>query len=156
VGTSVTFEPPEQGVYAWHVASRDGSGRFGEFGFARRFYLEKEKPRELLIGPLDGATFSFIDAAPRITFSWQPAGDAMSYRVVVATSPDLLRTAKVNLKTSGQRADVGTLPPGEYDWGAYVEGKVLQPIFLKPRHLTIRKGDKAKLKTPKKINQWGD
>lgn len=34
------FMPAEVGTYAWRVASRDHDGRVGEFGFARRLYIE--------------------------------------------------------------------------------------------------------------------
>ncbi len=154
--TSYAFVPPEEGIYAWHVAARDEAGHWGEFGFARRIYLESEKPKELLIGPENGAVISFIDSPPKVVFSWQSAADAKTYRLVIGSGPDILKSAKVNLKTTGQRVEVPTLPPGSYVWGAFIEGKVLQPIFLEPRRLTLRKGDAGQLRTPKKINQWGD
>lgn len=154
--TSYAFVPPHEGVYAWHVAARDAAGHWGEFGFARRVYLESEKPKELLIGPEDGALITFIDSPPKVVFSWQSAADVKSYRLVIGSGPDILQSAVVSLKTSGQRVEVSDLPPGQYVWGAFIEGKLLQPIFLEPRRLTLRKGEGDKLRTPKKINQWGD
>lgn len=35
-----TFTPPRPGTYAWRVASRDAAGRLGEYGFARRLFVE--------------------------------------------------------------------------------------------------------------------
>ncbi|MGC4119793.1 MAG: hypothetical protein QM765_35505 [Myxococcales bacterium] len=156
--TSYQYLAPEEGVYTWHVASRDAQGRYGEFGFARRFYLEREKPKDLLIGPEDGATVTFIDTAPKLTFSWQSSADAKSYRLVINSTGDLLRKPVLSVRSNGQRVQIDAPPPGEYQWGVFIEGKVLQPIFLKPRHFVLRKGDKekAKLKGPAKINKWGE
>lgn len=154
--TSYEFRPEGEAVYVWRVASQDAGGRQGEFGFARRIYFEREQPRELLLGPADGATFSALDGKPRVTFSWQSAADARAYRLVVASTEDLLRSAVLSLEASDQRIEVKTLAPGEYWWGAYIEGDLPTPIFLKARRLTVKRGTRGKLKTPKAINQWGD
>jgi hypothetical protein len=154
--TSYDFRPEREAVFVWHVASRDGDGRQGEFGFARRIYFEHEQPKDLLLGPEDGAIFSSLDPKPKVTFSWQSAADARAYRLLISTSEDLLRGPVVNLRAQDQRAEVKTLGPGEYWWGAYIEGDPPTPIFLKARKLTIKKATKGKLKTPKAINQWGE
>lgn len=154
--TSYDFRPEREAVFVWRVASRDGEGRVGEFGFARRIYFEREQPKDLLLGPENGAIFSSLDARPKVTFSWQSAADARAYRLVVASSEDLLRTAVVTVRAQDQRAEVKTLSPGEYWWGAYIESDPPTPIFLKARRLIIKKAIKGKLKTPKAINQWGE
>lgn len=151
-----SFRPEREGVYVWRVAARDDNRRQGEFGFARRFYIEHEQPNDLLLGPEDGAVFSSFDAKPKITFTWRSAGDTQAYRLVVAHSPDLLRNPVVTVMAQNQRVDVKNLAPGDYFWGAYAEGDVPEPIFLKARKLAVKKTDKSKLKTPKAINRWGD
>ena len=47
-----------------------------------------------------------------------------------------------------------TLPAGEYHWGVYVDGRVLKPLFLKPRKLIVKQVARAVVKTPNKINKW--
>lgn len=37
-GTTYQFAPPDDGAYAWRVASRAGTRRYSEYGFARRFF----------------------------------------------------------------------------------------------------------------------
>lgn len=154
--TSYDFRPEREAVFVWRVASRDAEGRVGEFGFARRIYFEREQPKDLLLGPEDGAIFSSLDARPKVTFSWQSAADARAYRLVVSNSEDLLRTPVVTMRAQDQRAEVKTLSPGEYWWGAYIEGDPPTPIFLKARRLILKKAIRGKLKTPKAINQWGE
>jgi hypothetical protein len=38
------FTPPAAGMYAWRVAARDAAGRQGEYGFARRVYVDAAPP----------------------------------------------------------------------------------------------------------------
>jgi hypothetical protein len=108
--TSATFVPDGIGTYAWRVAAIDGAGRQGEFGFVRRLYLEEDEPRDLLVGPPDGIKFGFADRFPKIAFSWQSAGNAKSYRLVIhggnADKP------VASIVTSAQRVEVSTLREG--------------------------------------------
>lgn len=138
-GTQATFSPPSVGTFAWRVASRDRAGRYGEYGFARRIYCERDVPRDLLVGPLDRAVMKSSDHAP-LAFTWQSAASAHVYRLVVATGPDLLEHKVVSRATSGQRLEVKGLAAGEYYWGVFVdEGAQPEPIFLKPRALVVQR-----------------
>ena len=155
-GTQTTFVPRAEGVYAWRVASRDAGGRLGEYGFARRIYLEKEQPRDLLVGPADGQTVNFAENLPPIEFTWQSAASAPSYRLVLARGPDLLKDKLMELETAGQRLEVTALEAGTYYWGVYVkDARGPQPIFVKPRQLVLAKVAKPKVKVPKALSEWG-
>lgn len=155
-GTEFSFTPPGPGMLAWRVAARDADDRYGEWGFARRFYTEKEPPRDLLVGPEDGATLRFTDEAPPITFSWQSAGAADSYRLVLASGPDLLAQRVLTTVSDGQRVQLEGLSPGEYHWGVYVDDETTpEPIFVKSRRLSLQKVEKPKVTVPKAISDWG-
>jgi hypothetical protein len=155
-GTQTTLVPRGEGVYAWRVASRDASGRLGEYGFARRIYLEKEQPKDLLVGPSDGRVIAFAERLPPIEFTWQSSADAAAYRLVIARGPDLLAQKLMELETSGQRLEVVALEAGTYYWGVYVKDlKAPQPIFVKARQLVLQKVAKPKVKVPKSIHEWG-
>ncbi|HEY6098973.1 MAG TPA: hypothetical protein VIW03_06065 [Anaeromyxobacter sp.] len=156
-GTDETFTPRGEGVYTWRVATRDANGRFGEYGFARRIYCEKEQPRDLLVGPTDGAVVRFLDKPGPVAFTWQSAGDAHSYRVVVAKGRDLLADPVVSRSTPEQRVEIADLVPGEYLWGVYVDDrKVPEPIFVRPRVLVVQKATKPKVKVPRSVGEWGN
>ncbi len=155
-GTQTTLVPRAEGVYAWRVASRDASGRLGEYGFARRIYLEKEQPKDLLVGPSDGHVINFAEQLPAIEFTWQSSANAAAYRLVIARGPDLLAQKLMELETSGQKLEVVALEAGTYYWGVYVKDlKAPQPIFVKARQLVLQKVAKPKVKVPKAIKEWG-
>lgn len=154
--TSFSFEPSQQGMYAWRVASRDASGRLGEYGFARRIYCEKEEPKDLLVGPPDGEVVKYSEQPPTIEFTWQSAESAAAYRVVLATGPDLLSQRALELETGGQRLEIPAPAPGTYYWGVYVKDlRAPVPIFVRPRQLVIQKLAKPKVTVPRAVNQWG-
>ncbi|HET8538615.1 MAG TPA: hypothetical protein VFL83_01960 [Anaeromyxobacter sp.] len=155
-GTEATFVPRGEGLYAWRVASRDAARRLGEYGFARRIYLEKEQPKDLLVGPADGHTIRFADQLPPIEFTWQSSANAAAYRLVVARGPDLFGQKVMELETSGQRLEIVALESGTYYWGVYVKDlRAPQPIFVKPRQLVLQKVAKPKVTVPKAIREWG-
>ncbi len=154
--TETTFLPKGEGVYAWRVASRDASGRLGEYGFARRIYLEKEQPQDLLVGPPDGEVVKYSEALPPVAFTWQSAANAAAYRLVIARGPDLLGQKLMELETSGQRLEVVALEPGTYYWGVYVKDlRAPAPIFVKARALVLQRVAQPKVKVPKAITEWG-
>ncbi len=151
------FTPKVQGMYAWRVAAKDKTGRYGEFGFARRIFAEKDQPQELLLTPENNATYTFTDAPPRIVFSWQSAANAQRYRLILASTEDLLKTAIVDEPTATQSFLVNDLEEGTYYWGAFlVDGNGQEPIFLSPRKLVVKRGKgRDVVKTPKAISDWG-
>ena len=156
-GTEVTFVPRAAGMHVWRVASRDGNRRFGEYGFARRMYCEAEAPRDLLVGPADGTVLKYVDAPPEVLFSWESAGEARSYRVVLATGPDLLDHPVASTVVPGQRVAMSIDHPGDYWWGVYVDsGPDAHPIFARPRRLSVRKVAKPRVDVPRSISRWGD
>lgn len=138
-GTTTTFVPDAVGVYAWRVAAVDAAGRVGEFGFMRRIYCEEEEPRDLLVAPPDGIKFGFADKVPRISFSWQSAGNTKSYKLVISSASDSSKPA-ATIVTAAQRVEVATLREGVYRWSVYaVRDNREVPIFLAPRTLIVRK-----------------
>jgi len=137
--TTAAYAPTGVGELAWRVAAIDAEGRVGEFGFVRRLYLEAERPRDLLVGPPAGIKFGFAERVPRIAFSWQSAGDAATYKLVIRSAADPNKVV-ASVTTPKQRVEVGTLGEGTYVWTVYAvrDGRDL-PIFLTPRALIVRK-----------------
>ncbi len=152
--TSFSLRPESKGLYVWRVATKGANGVVGEYGFARRIFFEADEPKELLLGPEDATTVSYAGALPTIAFTWLAAAQNPSYRLMVSKGADPQAEPVVNVVTTSQRAEVATLPAGEYRWGVYVDGRVLKPLFLKPRRLTVKAVPKALVKTPNKINKW--
>jgi hypothetical protein len=156
-GTEVTFVPRASGMHVWRVAARDTARRLGEYGFARRIYCEEEAPRDLLVGPADGEIIRYTDSPPEAVFSWESAGEARSYRVVLASGPDLLDRVVTSVAIPGQRVTMRIDRPGDYWWGVYAEsGPNPQPIFAKPRRLSVRKVAKPTVQVPRSISEWGN
>jgi hypothetical protein len=153
--TSFDFHPPHGGAYAWRVASRDASSRLGEYGFARRVFCEEQVPKDLLLAPTDGIVIPTSESTAPVSFSWQSAAETLSYRLVIAADEDLLKQPLVERLISDQRIQIPGLAPGSYAWGVYVAGDISRPIFLKPRHFTIKRVATAHLKTVKAISEWG-
>lgn len=152
--TSFALKPESKGLYVWRVATKAQSGVVGEYGFARRIFFEAEEPKELLLGPEDGVTVAFAGALPSIPFTWQGAAQNPSYRLLVSKNADPQTDPIANQVTTAQRLELATLGAGEYRWGVYVDGRVLKPLFLKPRKLIVKAVPRAVVKTPSKINKW--
>jgi hypothetical protein len=147
-GTEISFAPEAEGLYAWRVASRDDAGRYGEYGFARRLYCDRSRSRDLLVGPADREALTYTGPAAAVTFTWQSAADARSYRLVVATSSRLRRRPVVSRVTKEQRLEVKGLAPGTYYWGVFVgDGPSASPIFQSPRSLVITRPARAASRT---------
>jgi hypothetical protein len=148
-GTEFTFVPRAPGPHTWRVAARDRTGRYGEYGPVRRFFLELEKPVDQLRAPEEGLVVRYLDALPRLSFSWNAIPGASSYRLLVATGPSLFEQKIVSMVTSGQELDVDGLEAGTYYWGVYVEGDgTPTPIFSKPRLLVVKKGPALRPRPP--------
>ncbi len=130
-GTSWLMRPDGLGLHVWRVAAVGADGQSGEFGYARRLFLEEETPTDLLVSPADG----FTSQQAGVTFSWEANGG--SYRVMVSKGPDPQRAPVFNEVTALPTATVSALQPGTYTWGVYQEGAVLKPLFLKPRKLVV-------------------
>lgn len=157
--TRFTFRPDGEGMYSWRVVARDAARREGELGFARRVYVEVEKPSDLLLGPESAAVYEYVDAPPVVTFSWASDEGARRYRWVLARGPDLLRQAVKTELLAAQSLEFGAFPEdGEYYWGVYAQGDQLhpEPIFLEPRKLVLKKVKKASFETVKRIDTWGN
>jgi hypothetical protein len=154
--SSFTFTPSEPGMFVWRVASRDAAGHQGEYGFARRVYVdpEQEGPRQLLVAPSDGHEVP-AGAPGGIVFAWQSTGGRPGYRLVIARDAELRDVIFTQLGTA-QQVKVNRLAPGEYYWGAYVDEEPLVPLFQKPRRLVVLKPRKARLEAPTAIDQWGN
>ncbi|HYQ81127.1 MAG TPA: hypothetical protein VEP68_06490, partial [Anaeromyxobacteraceae bacterium] len=68
----------------------------------------------------------------------------------------LLEQKVVATTTQDQRVELEGLAAGSYYWGVYVDdAKSPQPIFTRPRRLTVLKTEKPKVKVPKSISEWG-
>ncbi len=145
------FAPDAKGIYTWRVAARDGAGRLGEYGFARRIYVENDEPRDLLVGPRDGFTVEYPNKPPAVEFSWRPMGDAKQYKLVIERAPG--SAPVVSTTTSAQQLAV-TLEEGSYIWGVYaLEKDREEPIFLDLRVLAIHKQQGPKIRTEVRWHQ---
>ncbi|MEW5737940.1 MAG: hypothetical protein AB1938_03385 [Myxococcota bacterium] len=151
-GTSYEVKPDGRGLVVWRVATKSPSGMLSEYGFARRIYFEAEAPRELLLTPENNETVGYAQKPPTITFQWQAAAGAASYRLSISKSGDPLRAPVVTETTAEQRVDVSKLTAGEYTWGVYVRPG-MTPIFLEPRKLTVKLMPKPKVQAPNAI-KW--
>ena len=149
-------ELPRLGAWWWRVWARDANGRLGASSAPRRFFLVDKMPEEALSEPPDGAAYGFADQAPRITFSWRAHEGASAYRLVIATSPDLETGVAVSEVTGETFLQVGTLQPGEYHWGAFVQGASQEPLFIRPRRLTVKKVKGSAVTAPNRIKRWGE
>jgi hypothetical protein len=152
--TSFSLRPESKGLYVWRVATKGANGVVGEYGFARRIFFEAEEPKELLLGPEDGSTVGFAGPLPNVVFTWLTAAQSPTYRLMASRGADPQNNPVLNVVTTAQRQEVSTLGAGEYRWGVYVDGKVLKPLFLKPRKLIVKAVPRAVVKTPNKINKW--
>lgn len=152
--TELSLEAPV-GVHHWRVAARDASGRQGPWSAARRLFCEKEAPRDWLLAPAPGASFGHADAPPSIAFQWAPREGARAYRLVVSRSADLAAPVVSEVTGEGELR-VSTLGPGEYFWGVYLQGAGLEPLFLTPRKLSVKKVSGARVVAPKRIRKWGE
>jgi len=141
------------GTWWWRVAARDERGRQSRWA-VRRVFIEKERPADLLRAPDDGASFGFLDGPPRIAFQWAPKGDARTWRLVISRQRDLLANPVVSELVNEPSARVDSLQPGDYFWGVFAQGAELEPVFIAPRRLVVKKV-KGAVVAPKRIRKWG-
>jgi hypothetical protein len=135
--TRYELSPTELGTYVWRVAAIDDRGRAGEWGFGRRIFCESRPPRDLLLAPRNGIKIPHEGGPPTIVFSWQSAGVAGSYRLVVGRGDNPLESKVIDEITTQQSFQVDSLADGTYSWGVYSRGEDAQPLFLSPRQLTV-------------------
>jgi hypothetical protein len=144
------LEEAGAGRWVWRVASRDAEGRYGPYGPAQRLFLEEEAPRDHLVEPAAGARFGHSGEPPTIHFSWE--AEPRTYRLVVATSPELWSDAVIDEHIEGGALAIDSLEPGEYHWGVFAADGDEAPLFLRPRPLTVRA---VSVRTPRVIRDWG-
>ncbi|RKH05576.1 FecR domain-containing protein [Corallococcus carmarthensis] len=135
-GPGFTFLPPEPGTFVWRVSAVDEAGGPGESGFARRIFVERQRPRGLLVTPRDGYEAPSDLAAEDLVFAWQSIGGEPRYRLVVARDRDLQHPVLVR-EGSPQQVVLPGLAPGEYYWGVYVAEDPPVPLFQKARRLVV-------------------
>jgi hypothetical protein len=149
-GTASAFAPASPGTYAWRVAARAADGRLGEFGFARRVFLDEKPPRDHLVSPAEGAVFR---PDPVLRFEWAPREGATRYRLVLAAAADLgEREVRADV-VSGTSVEVRALEPGTYYWGVYVDDEAREPLFVRPRRLVVQRAPRVRV--PDAVKDWG-
>lgn len=153
VEPELSFAPDGPGMYAWRVAARDASGRHGEFGFARRVYVDAAPPRDLLVAPAPDAALP--GTARAIRFEWSGERKAHAYRLVIASAPALTEREVRAEATTSESAVVRGLAPGEYWWGVYEDDERRDPLFIAPRRLVVLRAASSRVKVPRAVNQWG-
>lgn len=141
------------GTWWWRVAARDEGGRQSRWA-VRRVFIEKERPADLLRAPDEGASYGYSDGPPRIAFQWGTKGDARTWRLVISRQRDLLANPVVSELVNEPTARVDSLQVGEYFWGVFAQGAELEPLFVTPRRLVVKKV-KGAVVAPKRIRKWG-
>ncbi|RKG90765.1 hypothetical protein D7W82_02520 [Corallococcus sp. CA049B] len=141
-GPDFTFVPPEPGMFVWRVSALDEAGRPGESGFARRIFVERQRPRGLLVVPREGYEVPDGSSAEDLVFAWQSTGGEPRYRLVVARDRELRQPVIVR-EGSPQQVVLPGLAPGEYYWGVYVAEDPPVPLFQKARRLVVRGPSRA-------------
>ncbi|MGI5860879.1 MAG: hypothetical protein ACOX6T_02355 [Myxococcales bacterium] len=132
---------------AWRVAARDGKGRTGEYGFARRLFCGR---KDLLVSPADGASVK----GARVSFSWREPPAGGRFELVVAGSRDLEASALVRRWSQRASARVDGLRPGVYFWGVFLESG--EPLFAEPRRLVVERSSAGpRIRSPSEISSWG-
>jgi hypothetical protein len=150
----LAFAPTGPGMYAWRVAARDAGGRQGEYGFARRVYVDQAPPRDLLLAPAPDAVVRG-GASAAVRFAWSGERRARAYRLVIASAPELTERAVRAEATSAASLAVRGLAPGEYWWGVYEDDERRDPLFVAPRRLVVLRAKPAEVKVPRAVNEWG-
>jgi hypothetical protein len=150
----LAFAPTGPGMYAWRVAARDAGGRQGEYGFARRVYVDQAPPRDLLLAPAPDAVVRG-GASAAVRFAWSGERRARAYRLVIASAPELTERAVRAEVTSAASLAVRGLAPGEYWWGVYEDDERRDPLFVAPRRLVVLRAKPAEVKVPRAVNEWG-
>jgi hypothetical protein len=144
---SLKFTPRESGMVAWRVAAHDARGRYGEWGDARRTFLEKDPPKDLLISPKNGTKLAYIKEPPEVNFSWKSLGAETSYRLVVSRSSNPLRKPVLDTTTALKQHKSKALKIGTYTWGVYTDDKEAHPLFLSPRRIEVQSRTAPRVKT---------
>lgn len=150
--TSARVAVSSAGAVYWRVASLDEEGRVGAFSKTTRFFATERPVDDSLLKPADRAVYAFVDAPPRLSFSWKDAGEE-AYLLVIGAGPDLLNQRLSTQEVKQPVANIDGITQGQYYWGVYRASG--EPVFTHPRRLTVVKNAAAVLKTPKRINKWG-
>jgi hypothetical protein len=150
---ALVYAPPTAGMFAWRVAARDGTGRYGEYGYARRVYVDAAPPRDLLVVPVADAVLR-ARGDPGIRFAWSGERNARAYRLVIASTPALTERQIHSAATSSESLVVRGLPPGEYWWGVYEDDEPREPLFVVPRRLVVQ-APSGRPSVPRAVSEWG-
>jgi serine/threonine-protein kinase len=131
------------GRYLWRVSSVGERGHEGEFGFARRFTLERPAATRpatqpvAMVAPLDGAVVEHVREPRPTVLRWQGEPRAR-YLVVLARGATLTRQVVQRRRVGGSSLAVGPLAPGSYSWGVYrIDGREARPLFAEPFRLKV-------------------
>jgi hypothetical protein len=153
--TGLGFSPEGPGMYAWRVAARDASGRQGEYGFARRLFVDAAPPRDQLVAPAPDAVVQGGLRSRPVRFAWTDEPKGRRYRVVIASGPDLTERAVRSEAVSGATLELRDLAPGTYWWGVYVDDERRDPLFVAPRKLVLEPRAPSRVKVQRKVSDWG-
>jgi hypothetical protein len=154
-GTELRFAPAGEGMHAWRVAARDATGRHGEYGFARRVYVDAAPPRDLLLAPEPDAVVRGGARARPLRFAWTDEPKGRRYRVVIASGPELTERAVRSETVSGGTLELRDLEPGTYWWGVYVDDERRDPLFVAPRRLVLPPRAPTRVKVQRTVSDWG-
>lgn len=141
------FTPKESGMVTWRVAAHDARGRYGEWGYARRTFLEKDPPQDRLVAPKNGTRLAYIKKPPNVTFSWRSLPKVKSYRLVVGRGSNPLTKPILDETTTHKRLTSRSLRVGTYIWGVYTDDQEAKPLFLSPRRIIVQPRTAPKVKT---------
>ena len=154
---SFRFERPQPGTLVWRVASIDAAGHEGEFGFARRFVVDRSLARpgdagvsdETMLSPANGTVVEYGATPVPVQLRWRHQA-GQRYRVVVAKSRGLQRHVVRRRQVTGGAVTLEKLPPGVYYWGVYRQepGGKATALFERSRRFVIIQRTRPKVHVP--------
>jgi hypothetical protein len=153
VGLQFRLPAPEaKRTYVWRVASVDAQGRESEFGFARRFHVQRsETAAGQLLAPIDNAGFQYVKKPGPVFFRWK--GEGKSFLLVVARDPSLKKRVVFRRRCKEPAEKIKGLRAGTYYWGVFVrEGRSSKPLFDKPNKFVIARRLPPYVKVPRSID----
>jgi hypothetical protein len=153
VGLQFRLPAPEaKRTYVWRVASVDAQGRESEFGFARRFHVERsEAATGQLLAPIDNAGFQYVKKPGPVFFRWK--GEGSDFVLVIARDPSLKKRVVFRRRCKEPAEKIKGLRAGTYYWGVFVgRGRSSKPLFDKPNKFVIARRLPPYVKVPRSID----
>jgi serine/threonine protein kinase len=151
-----TFNKPDlpYGRYAWRVSSISSGGRESEFGFARRFVLQKPY-LGALVNPADNEVLVVAKGRKRtLYFRWTTKAKKVLFVIARQATLDKQRVVVRRFRRQQQQAEVSghKLRAGAYYWGVFVDGKRKAPLQEQARRFYVKHPEAPQINV--KVKGW--